>query len=96
MPDDQKPDVKLIEQAMAVEPASPRSKQEIRETVLALARVLQRQNTQPEVALTAMLNLIGSILGTRFDAMDRQKWIAQFQTMIPAYTEAYRVKEKKI
>jgi hypothetical protein len=98
MSDDPKPDdtyLKLVQQAI-VEPVSFSVRQEIRETVLALTKVLQRQNTQPDVALTAMLNIMGSIIGTRMDRTDREKWTAQIQTMIPAYIEAYRVREKQL
>ena len=95
MADDRKHDDKLIHEVM-VDRMSPMQRRALRDVIHGLASVLQTADAQPEVAMTAMLNIMGSILGTRMSKADAETWIIQVNTMLPAYVEAYRIREKRI
>lgn len=97
MSDDQKPSDDVMRAAHNLaEPLDPVARKKLNDLKMALARIIQQHDAQPETAITAMLNLMGSIIGTWMDDHDRQKWIQQCLIMIPAYVESYRVREKRI
>jgi len=78
------------------EPMAPNQRQQLTDLKRDIARMVQSRDADPELALTAFLNLMGSIIGTQFDAADRAKWIAQVQIQLPLYVEVYRSREKRI
>lgn len=63
------------------------------------ARIIQTfvlDNARPEVAYLALLNCLGSLLPTAFDAADCQRLTDHAVAILPLYVEAYRTKEKTI
>lgn len=92
---DPKPSDSLIKQATQ-DRMDPTRRRKMNELKMDLARVIQRHDAQPDSALTAMLNLMGSIIGTQMTPEDRAVWTQQIIEHLPAYVEAYRVREVKI
>ena len=50
-------------------------------------------DANPDVAFTALLNVMGSLIGTAL-TKDRDIYTKKVQVFLPLYVEAYRVKEK--
>lgn len=93
--DDQKPSDNVIKQ-VTQNPLDPVRRRKMNDLKMDLARVIQRHDAQPDVAITAMLNIMGSIIGTQMTPEDRTIWTQQVVQHLPAYVEAFRVKEKKL
>jgi hypothetical protein len=94
--DPKKPDVDLVQHTIE-EPMPLHQRRQLQALIFNIVRFFQAQDTNPDVALTALLNVAGSIIGTVYQTQEeRDAWVQQFVTMLPFYTEAYRTREKKI
>lgn len=72
-----------------------RDRSDIRLTTNQLVRMLDLNDVRPEVAYTALLNVLGALIGTRM-VDDAPTLIARAQQLLPLYVESYRIKEKQI
>lgn len=92
----QNPNLKL-NGSRILEPMPEEQRRALHALKVGLLHEIQRQDAAPEVAITAMLSLIGAVIGTRlYPHAEQEKWIAQAITTLPAYVEAYRVRELKL
>lgn len=58
--------------------------------------VFQVHGADAPTAFTVLMNVLGSLLATQFNEPQRADRIAQAQTYLPMYVQAYLVKEKKL
>jgi len=60
-----------------------------------VAAVFQHDNTDPQMAIAVLLNVMGSIIGSRFEAQSLEQ-IAMVQRTLPLYVAVYSKRERPI
>ena len=77
------------------EPLTMMERAEISSLQRRIVSLFAMADTNPHVAYTVLLNVLGNLIGTQmYD--EAQTLIARSQTLIPLYVEAYRTKEKRV
>ena len=75
---------------------TPAQRNEIRDLSKRVAAVFQVHGADAKTAFTVLLNVMGSLIGTQFNDLERVDYIYKAQAYLPMYVEAYRVKEKTL
>lgn len=77
-------------------PLSLADRNQIRDLNRRVAAVFAQQGTDPKLAFIVLLNVLGSLIGTQMNDLERVDAVAKAQMTLPMYVEAYRVKEIKL
>jgi hypothetical protein len=74
---------------------SPKDRERVRRLAQNVASVFQIDNSDPQLAIVVLLNVMGSIIASRFEAQSLEQ-VAMVQRTLPLYVAVYSKRERPI